>query len=317
MQKDIDILAELEVVHTEKNSGITLLSEAVTHDDIAADAWEEREIKQQSSWKKILWSCKFLIQYSFTSLLIFCVLMIWVNYNAYYQLFQAYFYTEQMEENKQSMIESVSAAANVIREEKNTWDTIDLSFITRSAEAKELSIEERHSPSRLLAKASREDIQLDISITPHENRIVIPKIGKNIPLVEVENRNVESVNELHDIFMEELEDGVVRYPGSALPGEAGNSFIFGHSSNFPWLPGEYNEVFALLDKVVFDDEIIVYYDQKKYVYKVREKRVVKPWDTSVLRNQNKDRKLITLMTCWPIGTTTNRLLVIGELVEVK
>jgi sortase (surface protein transpeptidase) len=35
--------------------------------------------------------------------------------------------------------------------------------------------------------------------------------------------------------MKELEKGVIRYPGSAKPGEDGASFIFGHSSNFPWI----------------------------------------------------------------------------------
>ena len=80
-----------------------------------------------------------------------------------------------MEENRQSMIESVSAAARVVREERGE-DNIDFSFIARQAEARELSLEDRHSPNRLLAKASREDINLDISITPYEDRIVIPKI---------------------------------------------------------------------------------------------------------------------------------------------
>ncbi len=318
MDKDIDILAELEMQTWDISSEVSwdIWNNIIWWTHISDETAIE-EVLEEKKGKKIFNSLKFFLQYSFTSLLIFWVLMVWVNHNAYYQLFQAYFYSEQMEENRQSMIESVSAAATVVREERGWWENINLSFITGNVEAKELSIEERHSPTRLLAKASKEDIQLDISITPYENRVVIPKIGKNIPLVEIENRDVGSVNELHDIFMEELEDGIVRYPGSALPGEAGNSFIFGHSSNFPWLPGDYNEVFALLDRVVYNDEIIVYYDQKKYTYKVREKRVVRPGDTSVLRNQNKDRKLITLMTCWPIWTTTNRLLVIGELVEVK
>ena len=80
-----------------------------------------------------------------------------------------------MEENRQSMIESVSAAARVVREERGE-ENIDLSFITRQTEARELSLEDRHSPNRLLAKANRESINLDIAITPYEDRIVIPKI---------------------------------------------------------------------------------------------------------------------------------------------
>ncbi|MCH8518855.1 class E sortase [Candidatus Gracilibacteria bacterium] len=331
MHKEVDILAELDMNNTqaveiENTHSETLddTSHILSIKEITEEIGENFEVETRGDildvtpkYKKVFGTLKFLTQYSFTSLLIFGILMVGVNYQAYYQLLSAYINAEQMEENKHSMIESVSAAASVVREERGTGDNVDLSFITRSAEARELSLEERHSPTRLLAKASREDINLDIAITPYENRVVIPKIGKNIPLVEVGTRNVDSVNDLHDIFMEELERGIVRYPGSALPGEAGNSFIFGHSSNFPWLPGDYNEVFALLDRLNVGDEVIVYYDQKKYVYKIREKDVVKPGDTSVLRNQNKDEKLITLMTCWPVGTTRDRLLVIGELVEVK
>jgi sortase (surface protein transpeptidase) len=29
------------------------------------------------------------------------------------------------------------------------------------------------------------------------------------------------------------------------------------------------------------------------------------------------KKQISLMTCWPVGTTLNRMIVIGELVEVQ
>jgi len=42
----------------------------------------------------------------------------------------------------------------------------------------------------------------------------------------VQNKTVENVKALEDIFMQELVNGIVRYPGSARPGENGNSFIF-------------------------------------------------------------------------------------------
>ena len=160
----------------------------------------------------------------------------------------------------------------------------------------------------------KEGIPLNIEMTPYSNRIIIPKIGKNIPLIEIKDQKVESQKALNDIFMTELEQGIVRYPSSAQPGEKGNSFIFGHSSNFPWMKGEYNDVFSNLDQIVLDDEIIVYYEQKKYTYKIREKKVISPGDVSILKRNN-NKKEITLMTCWPIGTTLNRLIVTGELVE--
>jgi sortase (surface protein transpeptidase) len=42
------------------------------------------------------------------------------------------------------------------------------------------------------------------------------------------------------------------------------------------MKGNFNDVFALLDTVEFGDQIIVYYNQKKYVYTVREKKIVRP-----------------------------------------
>jgi len=45
---------------------------------------------------------------------------------------------------------------------------------------------------------------LDIEIIPFINRVVIPKIAKNIPLVDIEQGNVENFDELNGIFMDEL-----------------------------------------------------------------------------------------------------------------
>lgn len=116
--------------------------------------------------------------------------------------------------------------------------------------------------------------------------------------------------------MKELEKWVVRYPGTARPGELGNAFIFGHSSNYPWIKWEYNDVFALLDNLDYGDEIIVYYNQKKFVYTVNEKQVVRPGNVKVLE-RDESKKELSLMTCWPVGTTLNRMIVFAELTETS
>lgn len=108
-------------------------------------------------------------------------------------------------------------------------------------------------------------------------------------------------------MLQELENGVVKYPGSAYPGEVGNSFIFGHSSNFSWAEGLYNDVFAQLGELRKEDEIIIYFEQKKYIYRVINTQVVRPG--YVDNSDNEGKKLLTLMTCWPVGTTLNRLLI--------
>jgi LPXTG-site transpeptidase (sortase) family protein len=69
--------------------------------------------------------------------------------------------------------------------------------------------------------------------------------------------------------------------------------------------------------VTYDDEIIVYYGQEKHTYKIRTKDVISPGDVSVLKNDDNDKSKLTLMTCWPLGTTLNRLVLTGDLISVE
>jgi len=154
-----------------------------------------------------------------------------------------------------------------------------------------------------------------MSITTPDNRIIIPAIGQNIPIKEVSAKNLveENWQALEDDIQEELRDGVVRYPGTATPGQRGNVFITGHSSYYLWNPGRYKDVFALLHNVDVGDRITVFYNQKEYIYEVEEKKTVSPEDVDVLK-QTTDKRL-TLMTCTPIGTALNRLILIAKQVE--
>jgi len=203
-------------------------------------------------------------------------------------------------------------------EKTTSWllNSVEAAKITDiiSEKIQENKEEEKLSIKKYKKELDNENINLDIEIAPYTNRVVIPKIGKNIPLLDVENRNIDWQNELNDIFMKELEKGIIRYPWSSKPGEDWVSFIFGHSSNLPWMKWKYNDIFSTLDNVVFWDEVIVYYGQEKFTYKIREKKVIRPWDVSVLK-RNQNRSEISLMTCWPVWTTLNRLIVTWELVK--
>jgi sortase (surface protein transpeptidase) len=152
-------------------------------------------------------------------------------------------------------------------------------------------------------------VSLSVNIAPYEDRIIIPKIGKNIPLVNVEHHDANSSNEWHKIFMKELENGIVKYPGSADPGQSGNSFIFGHSSNFPWAKWNYNDVFALLNELDVGDEIIVFFKQKKFVYAVKEKIIVKPGHVSSLAG---DSMLWNVWHSWPVGLSVRHSIVFSS-----
>lgn len=155
----------------------------------------------------------------------------------------------------------------------------------------------------------------DLPINPPDNRIMIPKIGQNIPIKEVDPKNLLEQNwtGLEEDIQETLKNGVVHYPGTAIPGQRGNVFITGHSSYYLWDPGRFKDVFALLHEMAVGDTITVFYNENRYDYKVKEIKVVHPNEINVLQQTNDKR--LTLMTCTPIGTALNRLIIIAEQVE--
>ncbi len=151
---------------------------------------------------------------------------------------------------------------------------------------------------------------LNTAVVPTDNRLVIPKLGKSVPLVDMGTENIvgENWGDLEDQIQDGLRKGVVHYPGTAKPGEFGNVFLTGHSSYYPWDPGKFKDVFATLEKLEVGDRYYVYKDQKKYTYEIFEKYEVQPSATEVLA-QPKDQKISTLMTCVPVGTTLRRLII--------
>ncbi len=154
---------------------------------------------------------------------------------------------------------------------------------------------------------------LNLNIGPFENRIVIPKIGKNVPIVDVKTDALQKGDwdRLETDIQDALQDGVVHYPGTAQPGQVGNVFITGHSSYYLWDPGKYKDVFARLHDLDVGDEFVVYWNQDSYRYKIRERKVVPPEETNVLK-QPRHEKIATLMTCTPVGTAKDRLVLIAE-----
>lgn len=156
---------------------------------------------------------------------------------------------------------------------------------------------------------------LSLEIYPPDMRIVIPRINKNVPVVGVKNENLiaRQWEELEADIQKALRNGVVHYPGTALPGENGNIVLTGHSSYYAWDPGRFKDVFALLHDVRKGDKVVIFFNQKKYLYEIEEKKIVLPKEVDVLRSANKEQ--LTLITCTPIGTNLKRLVVIGKLLE--
>jgi LPXTG-site transpeptidase (sortase) family protein len=165
-----------------------------------------------------------------------------------------------------------------------------------------------------------DDIVLESVVFPPDYRLEIPSLFYGtIPVRTVVDQNVnfaQFYDQAENSIQEELKSGVVRYPFTADPNEHGNVFVTGHSSNYRWADGLYNEVFALLHKLRVGDEYSLYFGGRKYTYVVFAQFEVEPDDVSVL-HQPLDKKMSTLMTCTPLGTTLKRLIVQADLVSVE
>lgn len=135
--------------------------------------------------------------------------------------------------------------------------------------------------------------------------IIIPKINVQIPVVY----DVKTTDE--DSVLAGLENGVLHYADSAQPGQNGNLVIVGHSSNNIFNKGKYKFAFVLLNRLENGDIFYLHKDGKRYTYQVYQKIIVKPEDVSVLGVKDKPATA-TLITCDPPGTSTNRLVVVGE-----
>jgi sortase A len=115
---------------------------------------------------------------------------------------------------------------------------------------------------------------------------------------------------------EDLNKSLIQYPGTALPGQHGNSVIFGHSV-LPMFynPKNYDAIFSLLPTLKIGDEIDVNYDSVSYIYKVENMFEVLPTDIQVLDQDSSD-SFLTLVTCVPPGDPGNpkRLIVRARVV---
>ena len=104
--------------------------------------------------------------------------------------------------------------------------------------------------------------------------------------------------------------GVVRMSVGSTPDKGGNTIITAH--RYLYRPPN-PKTFFLLDKLTKGDIITIYWQNKKYQYKVRESKVVEPDEISILHNTPHPQ--LTLFSCTPLFTSKQRLVVIADLVQ--
>lgn len=135
--------------------------------------------------------------------------------------------------------------------------------------------------------------------------IEIPQIFVSEPVIA----NVDPTNK--DAYNQALEHGIAQAAGTNLPGKGGLGYYFAHSSNVSLRSSSRNAIFYLLGKLNPGDDVFLWHEGEKYVYRVTESKVVAADDLSFLHEVH-DGERIVLQTCWPIGTSLKRLLVLAH-----
>ena len=109
-----------------------------------------------------------------------------------------------------------------------------------------------------------------------------------------------------------LDKGVAHYPYSPYPGENGNVFLFGHSSNKPVEKNPARTVFTELNKIEPGEKIEIETVSWLIEYRVTSVKILKPDQTEIYLAGDKPK--LTLSTCWPVGDARNRFIVEAEFV---
>jgi LPXTG-site transpeptidase (sortase) family protein len=139
------------------------------------------------------------------------------------------------------------------------------------------------------------------------DRLIIESLGIEAPVIYIDEKG-------EDAYQAALLRGVVHFPGTALPGEFGNGYIFGHSSDFAWNRSPYRAIFALLTEIKLGAEISLSDAEGRiHIYRVTGTKVVSPKDMSVLDQQGNAKKILTLQTSYPLGTALRRFIVTAEM----
>lgn len=140
--------------------------------------------------------------------------------------------------------------------------------------------------------------------------IEITKIGVNdkvIPNVDAKNSTV---------YSEALKEGVAHGLNSGFPGQGEMIYIFGHSTDFEWNVATYNAIFYKIKDLEIGDEIILHHGSRDYFYQMYEQKIIAKDDTEFVNNMMNEDVLI-LQTCYPPGTSWQRLIVLAKPIRVE
>jgi LPXTG-site transpeptidase (sortase) family protein len=145
-----------------------------------------------------------------------------------------------------------------------------------------------------------------------------PVVDVAISRINVDAPMIWSKSEKESDMLADLENGLSHFSKTASPGQAGNMIISGHSSNYVWAKGNYNHIFENLNDLQKGDTVTIRTAQQNgrvitYAYTVSDKFITTADDPKVFAAG--DTPVLTLSTCWPIGTNLRRIIIKADLAK--
>jgi sortase A len=122
-------------------------------------------------------------------------------------------------------------------------------------------------------------------------RLQIPALCVDAPIVQGDG-------------WEQLKKGVGQYLGSGNPGQNGNLVLSAHND-------VYGQIFRDLDRLKPGDQVIVYTQQRQYVYVVTRTLIVEPTQVEVMAPTSD--ATVTLISCYPYLIDKQRIVVAAKL----
>jgi len=134
------------------------------------------------------------------------------------------------------------------------------------------------------------NIPIPTSAPDQAIRIQVPAINIDAPVVQGDG-------------WEQLKKGVGQNLSSVNPGQNGNMILSAHND-------VYGEIFRYLDKLAPGDQVILYTQQRQYVYVVDRTAIVEPTAVEVMAGTGSPT--VTLISCYPYLVDKQRIVVFAR-----
>ena len=131
----------------------------------------------------------------------------------------------------------------------------------------------------------------------------------DVPIYQIGTMAIPKINLVHPIFegvwLTVVDHGPGHWPGSAMPGQRGNSVFAGHRVT-------HSHPFYDLDLLAPGDRVIFYMPRGNFTYEVTSITIVQPEDLGIITPTR--RPTITLFACNPKHSAAQRIVVKGKLI---